>query len=161
MPVPRLRPSAVVVRRAPRAALGRRRRNQAVQLDPPVPAAPPRGPRRVPGGDGGGSAMVLRPRRVAAREPRPALTGLPGCPPALVVRGSLVADFAQDVAAEVLGLRRAVWAPAFALVEAAGAGVRVEHPEGGVPESAVPEVGDGGPEQRRADARAGRGLGDV
>jgi hypothetical protein len=52
VPVPRLRQAPGLVRRPPREALGRRRRDGAAQHRAPVPAAPPGRARGLPGGDG-------------------------------------------------------------------------------------------------------------
>jgi len=49
LPVPGMRPPARMVRRAPRPALGRRRRDCIPESDPAVPATPPTGSPRVPG----------------------------------------------------------------------------------------------------------------
>src|SRR5438067_2168935 len=55
-----MRPTAVVVRRAPRGALGRRRRDIALEPRAAVPAAPEDGARRLCGRDDGGTTDVLQ-----------------------------------------------------------------------------------------------------
>ncbi len=78
LPLPRLRPAAHLVRRAPRAALGRRRldvdREPRVALPPSPPADPH--PCRLPGHDGGRTPDLPTTRRHPPRRSRAAVNEL-------------------------------------------------------------------------------------
>lgn len=79
--IPRLRSAPRVVRRPPRAALGRRRSHRPVQPPPPVPAPPPTGPRRrIRGPRDRRIAPIHQAGRVAARRPRATLMEPPRGP---------------------------------------------------------------------------------
>ena len=72
MPVPRVRSTPHVVRRAPHRALGRRRLDRALEPDPALPSTPPCDPRRpsTPG-DGRRPAGVPTTRRLVPRTSSP------------------------------------------------------------------------------------------